>query len=137
MTSTEISPNSLPGRTSIVLTPCAVMLWLLSTSVVEARCSNSFNFNITLAESAPGRMTTAVNERCGGRFRSSGTEVMLKKLFVAIPPANGTVTIQHGGAYSYQPRAGYKGSDHFSFKVCGEMRRTDYCTVIPFNVTIE
>ncbi|MDW8419307.1 MAG: Ig-like domain-containing protein [Chitinophagales bacterium] len=50
----------------------------------------------------------------------------------ANPPANGTVTIQPNGNYTYTPNPGFTGTDVFTYVVCNGI----YCDTVPVTITV-
>ena len=52
-------------------------------------------------------------------------------------PSGGTLTQVSEFTFSYQPRAGFKGSDHVAIKVCGHNSKRAGCATITYNISVE
>ena len=73
---------------------------------------------------------------CGGGFFSGGS-MRFKRLYLATPPQNGTVSLREGGYYSYQSKAGYRGPDTFTLRICGTEGTVEGCANVRYSVTVQ
>lgn len=65
----------------------------------------------------------------GGMLSYTNAEIISK-------PANGTVTKTGSFAFQYAAKKGYKGSDAFTIKLCGQGNAGAGCSKITYNMTV-
>jgi hypothetical protein len=82
--------------------------------------------------------TTSVMDAkgCIHVFGSASTLAMTSHTVVA-RPSNGTLAAIGALRFRYQPRAGYKGPDHYTIRICGKGYDGAGCSTITYNVTVE
>jgi hypothetical protein len=72
---------------------------------------------------------------CMHRF-SSISNLAMTSHEVVTKPRNGTLTAAGALQFRYLPRAGYKGSDSYTVRICGRGNDGAGCSTITYNVTI-
>ena len=80
-------------------------------------------------------LDTDVGKPCGSLFGSVGA-IVYKRLYQVAAPKHGSVSLRHGGYFKYSPRAGYRGDDGFTLRICGNSNGQDGCANLKFNVTV-
>jgi hypothetical protein len=91
-----------------------------------------------LTSPGPWIMTSVARsgQECRGYFRSSGTTIF-KNLYLVSAPSNGTVRLQSGGYYFYKAKAGFRGNDAFTLRICGTQGGFDGCTDLALKIIVE
>jgi len=105
-------------------------------SALAAICVRSSSFHLTSEGPWNGAITTSSGKPCGGSFRAGGP-IRFKRLYLATPPQNGTVSLREGGYYSYQSKPGYRGPDVFMLRICGTEQTAEGCANVRYSVTVE
>lgn len=58
-------------------------------------------------------------------------------VYIQTPPANGTVTINENGTYTYTPNSGFIGADSFTYTICDNSAATNYgCETATVLITV-
>jgi hypothetical protein len=87
-----------------------------------------------------GGDTTANSEMdshgCSYGFQAGGTTTF-SGASVGAPPEHGTLKQTTTFNFVYTPKAGYKGDDNYSIKVCGQSRANTGCSTINYSVTVK
>ena len=124
-------------RTSSLSPVCAVAFTLLSAnSVLAAQCGPSGG-QFQFASPGPWPLYTASKsgEECQGTFRA-GVNMHFKRLFVLSQPQHGTIRLQQGGYYYYRSQAGFRGTNSFSFRICGVQGSVEGCTELAVRMIV-
>jgi hypothetical protein len=82
--------------------------------------------------------TTAVltgGGSCIHRFRAGG-RLQFTSASIASPPVHGTLE-QRPLRFRYKPKPGFKGSDQYSLKVCGEGTAGAGCSTITYRISVQ
>jgi hypothetical protein len=112
----------------------------LASSVAHAACMQRGYFRFS-AE-GPWSMGLVANsgQPCEQTFRARGTGAF-KRLYVVSAPSQGSVTLREGGYYLYTSKAGYRGGDAFTLRVCGHPRGEGTsplrCANLAYQVTVQ
>ncbi len=113
----------------------AALLVLASTGNAQADCYVRGQFLLSSEGPWPMSLDTDVGKPCGSLFGSSGA-ISYKRLYQVSAPAHGSVAMRHGGYFKYSPKAGYRGDDSFTLRICGNSNGKDGCANLKFNVTV-
>jgi len=108
----------------------------VSQAFAQESCSRRSSFHLTSEGPWSGAMSVRSGQPCGGGFFSGGT-IRFKRLYLATPPQNGTVSLREGGYYSYQSKAGYRGPDTFTLRICGTEGSVEGCANVRYSVTVQ
>ncbi len=71
---------------------------------------------------------------CIHRIRANNTYRFASAAVVS-PPRNGTLLAMESFSFRYQPRAGFRGSDAYSVRVCGT--RQGACSMLMYRMTVK
>ncbi len=123
------------GRVLSICFACAALLVLASTGNAQAACSVRGQFLLSSEGPWPMSLDTDAGKACGSLFGSTGA-ISYKRLYQASPPQHGSVSLRHGGYFNYSPKAGYRGDDNFTLRICGNSNGRDGCANLKFNVTV-
>jgi ELWxxDGT repeat protein len=74
-------------------------------------------------------VTTNENVAYTGKVTGSDPDGDPLTFFLTTPPANGTVTMNADGTFTYMPSAGYRGPDSFTFQCADPYQDSDPATV--------
>ena len=122
---------------SVFGTSCigAALFVLASTGNAQADCYVRGQF--LLSSEGPWNMSldTDAGKPCGSLFGSVGA-IVYKRLYLAANPQHGSVSMRHGGYFKYSPKAGFRGSDNFTLRICGNANGKDGCANLKFDVTV-
>jgi uncharacterized protein (TIGR03382 family) len=99
----------------------ALLILIAWTTAADASCMQRGRFRFSAEGPWPMSLVASSGSACEQTFRSRGTAAF-NRLFVVTPPSRGTVTLRQGGYYRYTSKAGYKGPDTFTLRVCGQPR---------------
>ena len=83
--------------------------------------------------------TTGVSiggSECKHRFRSLSTLQMTSGSIVS-RPSNGTLTEIGALQFGYVPKAGYKGMDRYTVRICGRGGAGSGCSTITYNIAVQ
>ncbi len=125
------------GKTTLSLGLIGAALFILaSTGGAQARCGVLGYF--LFSSEGPWSMAMEVDagKRCSSLFASGGASVF-KRLYIVSQPQHGSVSIAQGGHYSYNPKPGFRGSDTFMLRVCGNTSGTDGCANLKYDVNVQ
>jgi Bacterial Ig domain len=73
---------------------------------------------------------------CARQFRPGGRS-SIESVSVVSKPSNGSLSINGVSQVIYKARTGFKGSDRFVVKVCGEGMGGKGCSTLPHDVTVQ
>jgi Bacterial Ig domain len=93
-------------------------------------------FRVHLNESVTSTGVSTKGGACGIRLSGSATGHFTSTSITA-RPAHGTLTQVDSSRFRYKPAAGFKGVDHYSFKVCGTNDAGSGCATLTYNITVE
>jgi hypothetical protein len=82
------------------------------------------------------RLNARENTTCSANFSSYGP-MIFRRLYLVTPPQHGAIQLIEGGHYNYSTRAGYRGPDSFTLRVCGNQNGYDGCADLQYAVTID
>lgn len=111
----------------------------LFCATAQARCSvPHFSFPFGQQQSAPSSavMYVSSGERCNIKLREAASSIF-KSIAFDTRPAHGSVAAQNSVNLTYQPRAGYVGSDKFTFAVKGTKNGVPSTSRITVSVNVE
>jgi large repetitive protein len=80
--------------------------------------------------------TTPQNTPLNGNVSTNDTYPSGSTFSDATQPANGTVTVNNDGTYTYTPTSGYSGPDSFTYKVCEGNPFQTLCSTATVNITV-
>jgi Bacterial Ig domain len=109
-----------PGR-SFWVAKSAFLILIAWTTAADASCMQRGRFRFSAEGPWPMSLVATSGSSCEQTFRSRGTAAF-KRLNVISAPSQGTVTLREGGYYRYTSKAGYRGPDAFTLRVCGHPR---------------
>ncbi len=112
----------------------AVALLLLS-SQAEAACEVT-PFRFLPGSDSDVVLTVTAGSRCNVTIRAAA-RTSFNSNKISSPPANGLARTNGTAGASYQPRAGFKGSDAFAFTVCYTSLGRPGCSTLRVRVTIQ
>jgi hypothetical protein len=112
----------------VPLLPVAAALLIASAMPALAVQCGSTRGNFSLTSAGPWPLATSARsgEECQGIFRA-GSRTVFKRLYVVSPPRNGSVRLQQGGYYHYRSQPGFRGTDTFSLRICGDTGGVEGC----------
>jgi hypothetical protein len=114
----------------------AMAVCILVSSSADAACRiMGFRFYPAQNDSVSTTGVITGGTACTHPFRAGGT-LRFNSASIASRPSNGTLTQTGALSFRYQPRAGFKGSDQYSLKVCGTGRSGIGCSTITYRMTI-
>jgi Bacterial Ig domain len=113
----------------------AALLVLASIGNARAACTVRGQFLLSSEGPWPMSLDTDAGKACGSLFGSSGA-ISYKRLYQVTPPQHGSVSLRHGGYFTYTPKAGYRGDDNFTLRICGNANGKDACANLKFNTTV-
>lgn len=126
----------MPVSASHVLALSAATIPLASAQAATASCILRGG-RYDPAQNDPHTWAAAVTGgTCTINFRSRGSMVF-KGTSIAARPSGGSVAMSGMTTASYQARAGFKGADSVTFKVCGEHRGGAGCSTITVNMSVQ
>jgi gliding motility-associated-like protein len=126
---TYMVPVCAPGQTK----DCPLVL--LQITVLDPLASDNapvVNPDIATAkEDMPVTINVLSNDQSG----NVGTELDPKSLTITEQPANGTVVVNADGTVTFTPKAGFVGTDVFTYKVC-DTSNPAICQTAEVTVTV-
>jgi len=136
-----VEHNNPAGETSMraIAVAAALLCAPLFCASVQARCSvPNFSFPFGQEQSTPSSamMYVSSGERCNIKLREAGNSIF-KSIAIVARPAHGAVASQNSVNLTYQPRAGYAGSDTFTFAVKGTKNGVPSTSRITVSVNVE
>jgi hypothetical protein len=99
----------------------ALLLLIAWTTAADASCMQRGRFRFSAEGPWPMSLVATSGSTCDQTFRAGG-RVAFKRLNVVSAPSQGSVTLREGGYYRYTSKAGYRGPDAFTLRVCGQPR---------------
>ena len=81
--------------------------------------------------------TTTVNVDLDGDVTGNDTYLAGSTFTTATDPANGTVTVNSDGTYTYSPDTGFMGTDNFTYTVCLPAPNATLCDTATVSIDIE
>ncbi len=63
--------------------------------------------------------------------------VMFTAVSIATAPRHGTFEKTGEYEYTYRPHPGYKGSDRYGIKICGQSDAGSGCSILTYDVAVE
>ena len=110
---------------------------IFTASAAMADCRTiGFKFYPAQNDSISTTGVTTGGSECRHRFRSLATLQMTSGSIVS-RPSNGTLTEIGALQFSYVPRAGYKGTDQYTVRVCGRGGGGHGCSTITYNIAVQ
>ena len=119
--------TALAALAAVVLVP--------SASMASCRIVNA-TFRPHLNESATSTGVSTGGGACTTRFQAGATG-HFTSIAIAARPAHGALTQVDGSRYRYKPSAGFKGVDHYGFRICGSSDSGSGCATLSYNITVE
>jgi hypothetical protein len=109
----------------------------LTTSAAMADCRTiGFRFYPAQNDSISTTGVTTGGSECRHRFRSLAT-LQLTSGAIVSRPSNGTLTEIVALQFGYRPKAGYKGMDRYSVRICGRGGGGSGCSTITYNIAVQ
>lgn len=103
----------------------------------EAKCSPPAGYPFFVDQNdTVTYVQTADAKGCGHNFRSGGETIFTGASIIA-PAKNGKFVQTGSFNFGYTPKAGFKGLDTYSVRLCGTNRRGSGCSTINYQTTIE
>jgi hypothetical protein len=104
---------------------------------VQPSCINS-NFTFRVAESEPATVQETIvgDANCADRFTATG-KTQLTSGSISSQPSHGTLQQTGDLAFVYRPQQGFKGSDQYAVKICGENPSGSGCSIITYEVSVQ
>ena len=107
------------------------------TSAAMANCRIiGFRFFVAQNDAVSTTGISTGGSGCTHRFRSFSTTQFTSGSIVS-RPSNGTLSEIGALAFRYVPKAGYKGTDRYTVRVCGKGDAGSGCSTITYNLTVE
>lgn len=113
--------ESIARRRAFWTGKCALLILMAWTSAADASCMQRGRFRFSAEGPWPMSLLASSGSSCEQTFRA-GARTAFKRLYVISPPSQGSVTLREGGYYRYTSKAGYRGPDAFTLRVCGHPR---------------
>jgi hypothetical protein len=108
----------------------------LTASAATANC-RTVGFRFFPAQNDSVSTTSVMDGKgCFHRFGSVANLAMTSHSVVA-QPSHGSLTAIGALQFHYVPKAGYKGADIYTVRICGKGNDGSGCSTITYNVTIE
>jgi Bacterial Ig domain len=124
------------GGTIVAICLVGAALFLLgSIGDVQAACTVRGQFLLSSEGPWPMSLDTDAGKPCGSLFGSTGA-IAYKRLYQVSAAKHGSVSLRQGGHFNYAPKAGYRGDDSFTLRICGNANGRDGCANLKFNVTV-
>jgi hypothetical protein len=114
----------------------AATIALASTTDASAACGVRGYYHLTSEGPWPRSMVIRSGDSCEQTFRAGGA-MMFKRLTIVTQPRQGTLSLREGGYYRYATKAGARGKDAFTLRVCGEQGGHAGCANLAYDVTIQ
>ncbi|MGL4812925.1 MAG: hypothetical protein ACRCXM_14220 [Beijerinckiaceae bacterium] len=85
------------------------------------------------------QQTIAVTcDASGGNYNyRTGSVIELTALNTITHPKNGKLAPRDGAGLEYRPKAGYRGPDAFTIRVCGTYRGQNGCSYLNYQVSVQ
>jgi hypothetical protein len=116
------------------------MLSLIGTTAISSAATagcRTMGFGFFPAQNDSVSTTSVMDAKgCIHRFGSASTLAMTSHTVVA-RPSNGTLAAIGALQFRYLPRAGFKGADRYTIRICGKGYDGAGCSTITYNVTVE
>jgi hypothetical protein len=62
--------------------------------------------------------------------------IVLKGVVIVDQPQNGSLIQPSKSSFDYKPKAGFKGQDKFSLKICGQENGRSGCVTVGYGITV-
>jgi hypothetical protein len=121
-------------RTLMIAVATAMFGSLISTAV-HADCRTSSGWFQLQGDSVSYSDTVSGGSGCTHPSRASGNTIFTS-VSVVSPPRNGTLS-SSGLSATYTPKSGFKGSDQYIIKVCGNRSGSPGCSTLTYAVTAQ
>jgi Bacterial Ig domain len=108
---------------------------LVSSVASNAECVTRGGF-FNLTNDSVSYTDTITNGESCIHPQTTSAYMTFEKVTVVSSPLNGKLAIS-GAAATYTPKAGYKGNDQYSIKVCGNSRSGSGCSTLTYSVTLQ
>lgn len=122
------------GDAMIVRNLFVVLFLVCSVPMAHAACDARIMSRFQWGDPGNGAMSVGSGESCAINVRALGTS-QISGVKIARAPKNGTATVGGTGAV-YRSKAGFKGSDSFSFAITGKGDRSQGTSTIEVSVTV-
>jgi hypothetical protein len=117
------------------LAALAAVVVFASAAHADCRVVNT-SFRLHLNEQVTSTGVSTKGGACTTRL-SSGATSQFTSTAITARPGHGTLTQVDGSRFRYKPSTGFKGVDHYSFKVCGTNNAGSGCATLTYNITVE
>ena len=108
----------------------------LMSSAASAVCLvTPITFNPPQNDSVSTSVVITNRSSCIIRFRSF-SYLVFDSVSVSSRPGSGTVNQVSAMEFRYRPKAGFKGSDRFSLRVCGKGRTNAGCSTVTYLISV-
>ena len=121
-------------RTLMIAVATALLSSLISTAV-HADCRTSSGWFQLQGDSASYSDTVSGGSTCTHPSRAGGSTTFTS-VSVVSPPRNGKLS-SSGLSATYTPKSGFKGSDQYVIKVCGNRSGSPGCSTLTYAVTVQ
>jgi len=108
---------------------------LIAASAAEAVACAKVSFSPARNPGETVHARATIRTYCQASYLSLRTTAFTSAT-AAQRPKNGTLTIQ-GIGFRYVPRKGFKGTDQFAIKVCGQDGAHKGCSTIVYSLTVQ
>lgn len=112
----------------------AFSFFLICCASAQA-CNARFSF--TFSQVSTGTMAAVSGVPCAATAERTGGTTVIKSVKVTVPPKNGSASSGAHGV-TYRSKAGFKGSDSFTFTIFGDGKAGQNTTAtIQMSVTVQ
>jgi len=130
--------SNVGGRDMMLRT--GLLALIATTAMISAAmadCRTMFViFRLSQNESVSTTGISTGGSACGINLRSDGL-LHFTSVSIAARPSNGTLTDLGAIRFRYKPRAGFKGVDRYSIRVCGKDSAGSGCATVTYNITVQ
>jgi hypothetical protein len=107
------------------------------TSAAQADCRvMGFTFYVTQNDSVSTTGVSTGGSACTTYIRSFST-VQYTSGTIVSRPGSGTLTESGAYRFRYKPKAGFKGVDRYTIRICGKGVSGSGCSTITHNITVQ
>ena len=120
---------------TLTIAVATVMFGSLISTAVHADCMTSRGWFQLQGDSVSYSDTVSGGSTCTHPSRAGGSTTFTS-VSVVSPPRNGTLSSSALSA-TYTPKSGFKGSDQYVIKVCGNRSGSPGCSTLTYAVTVQ
>jgi len=115
----------------------ALIATIAMTSAATADCRTmGVIFHLAQNQSLSTTGVSTNGSACGTYFRSSSL-TQFTSASITARPGNGTLSDLGAMRFRYKPRAGFKGVDRYTLRICGKSVAGPGCANITYNITVQ